>query len=799
MSIPFLDSATVRLRSLPKYKYFTVPFCYELDYGILHLLYNTEDERITDVMKQLMESLLQGIQIETGKVWIKHKQSHLLGRFYGDEKSIIPMSRYIKHTVFDYCGIIDLDMVKAHPSIALSVFANIPNAPKLEHIRFYVENFEKVKQAIIDYHQIDDQENKMDDDYHIKMLFSSMLYGGGFDGWKEEIYAGNQNKGIAPIKIKNEEGLHHYAQKYKEDCKALHAYIIKNNPALVKKLKDPKDKPYETNCRAVSYWFGIIENHILYTVYEFLVKRGLIEDYKCALEYDGLCFKPLYDFDRTLMADSINAEILKKTGLQLKMKFKDHDNKRIMTDIIECRKTLDMTALIESEIKRKEIQQQLIFDSDNSFEGVARRFERNHAKIINRGLFIKCLEDDVVYMSKALFTCAYEHMVYTTTTISKDGEVSEFPSNFIKPWMNNNPNQRCYDDVGCFPNPTKCPPRIFNTWIPFAMERITEYKEHKEGLDMIRNHIKILCNNDLAVSSYFEKWIAQMIQYPEIKSICPVLISKEGAGKGTLLQLFSKMFGSTKIFETSDPARDVWGEFNGRMTTGFLVNLNELSKKDTIEAEGRMKALITDSTLYINSKNVNQFPIQSYHRFIITTNKEDPVNTTKDDRRKLIIRSSDELCGNKEYFAKLYDLLDDVNVIKTCYEYFKSIADMDSFGKLPIPLTSYQKDMMLLTMNPIELWLKYYIERVDTSKPIADDEDDPCVMTTEKLFKRFIEWCDNYGKEYDKISCVQFAVRLQRLNLKGISTKSTKKCNMKVLDIKILSKELGIGCLVSLL
>ncbi len=52
------------------------------------------------------------------------------------------------------------------------------------------------------------------------------------------------------------------------------------------------------------------------------------------------------------------------------------------------------------------------------------------------------------------------------------------------------------------------------------------------------NHIKVLCNHDDVVFDYFIKWIAQMIQHPETKTNCPTFISKEGAGKGTLMRLF---------------------------------------------------------------------------------------------------------------------------------------------------------------------------------------------------------------------------------------------------------------------
>ena len=200
------------------------------------------------------------------------------------------------------------------------------------------------------------------------------------------------------------------------------------------------------------------------------------------------------------------------------------------------------------------------------------------------------------------------------------------------------------------PNPLKCPSSIFNLWVPFECDNTESYNPNTDALNEILNLIKILCGNENKIYEYFIKWIGQMIQYPDIKSICSTLISKMGAGKGTFIHLLKLMLGSNKILETTNPSRDVGGNFNSSMADSFLVNLNELSKKDTLEAEGQIKGLITDPILTINKKGIDQIQIKSYHRFIITTNKEDPIVTSKDDRSNLIIRSSDELCGNKAYF-----------------------------------------------------------------------------------------------------------------------------------------------------
>ena len=79
---------------------------------------------------------------------------------------------------------------------------------------------------------------------------------------------------------------------------------------------------------------------------------------------------------------------------------------------------------------------------------------------------------------------------------------------------------------------------------------------------------------------------------------------------------------------------------------------------------------------------MSQFETKSYHRFILTTNNEEPINTASGDRRFFFVRSSDELIGNKAYFEKFNELLESVPLVKHSYEYFKNFEGAAGFIKL---------------------------------------------------------------------------------------------------------------------
>jgi len=493
--------------------------------------------------------------------------------------------------------------------------------------------------------------------------------------------------------------------------------------------------------------YSIYESNIIYYAMQFY--KNQTGSYVLVQHFDGFQCMPHDNFN----VNQLNEYIKNKCNIKINFCIKSND----------------------SEITMPETHP----DDEKTFDKINTEFEKIHSKIVNKSIFLKQNGTDIIFLSKQQLKTSYEHILF----IKNNKEY-----NFINKWMVNNPSQRCYNDMGTYPPPLKVPKNIFNLWVPFAMEQVTEYEPQPENLKSILNHIKILCNNEQNIFDYIIKWIGQMIQFPAVKTICPTFISAQGAGKGTLLKLFSKMLGHKKVYETTDPSRDVWGAFNGAMTDSFIVNLNELSKKETIESAGKIKALITDSTLSINNKNINQFIINSYHRFIITTNNLEPINTSKDDRRNLIIRSSDELCNNKTYFKKMHAMLDDENTVKTCYEYFKSIERLDQFNLLQIPITEYQTTLKQLALSPIEQFLKSFTEQNHNKETVE--------LTGFELFGLFKSFLKENNISYE-IDTQKLSVRITNLRINGISKgRHTMNGNTKIYNIPLLKEHFDIPCLI---
>lgn len=630
----------------------------------------------------------------------------------------------------------DIDMCNAHPVI-LRYICKLHNIP-CPHLEYYINHREECLMKF--------ESREIGKVSYLTALNKDTL---------------NRTKGL-PLEFK----------KYDIEIKQIQKQLIKIKEYTELVGSVPENKTYNKLGSAVNRIMCYYENIILQHAIHVINKKGMEI---AILMFDGLMVYGNYYKDNGLLEDITHYVEKKMNGLNIIWTYKEHNTELKIPEDFVVKNTDKITK------------------NENSFEYVAKEFEKTHLKIINKSLFVKHDNNNIIFLTQAQLKMSYSHLSYDVLVYNDKGIFTGFNTlPFINKWIGFTHNIRRKDDVDIYPNSTDCPENIFNLWRPFAMELLTEPYTHKQTeLNFILNHIKILCNNDENVYDYFIKWIAQMVQYPHIKTIMPTFISREGSGKGTLFKLFEKMLGNEKVFETTNPSRDVWGDFNGMMCNCFLVNLNELSKKDTMEAEGKIKGLITDNTLAINQKGIPQYKIKSYHRFITTTNKEEPINSTNGDRRNLIIRSSDEKKGDYIYFKTMHKYLEDNDVIRTCYDYFKGIEGMDKFKDISIPQTEYQTNLKELSKSPIEQWLESFTrEHMNDSKECIE------LLGTE-IYELFKHWSNSNGIKYD-INAVKLGVKLINMKINGVSKgRHTMKGDTKLFNISELKNTFNLGCLIN--
>lgn len=293
---------------------------------------------------------------------------------------------------------------------------------------------------------------------------------------------------------------------------------------------------------------------------------------------------------------------------------------------------------------------------------------------------------------------------------------------FITHWLaNKDGTMKFYVDMDVYPNKSECPEDVFNLWQPFYIEKDiskrSTYTEKLLELNKILHHIKILCNHDEGIYEFMLDWIANMLQYPENKSVVPIIIGEQGAGKGILIDLLRNLIGEEKFLETDKPHEDVWGKFNAIMGGKYLVHLNELEYKHCIGNDSTIKGLVTQQTINIQAKGKDQTTIKSFHHYIVTTNKPNPIQTCDGDRRNLIFEASSEKKGNKMYSNMMYKLIEDDDVLRTVWDFFTNKEVKERITEEDFPTSEYQEELKEQQRDPINFWLEdYTVERVNDGR-----------------------------------------------------------------------------------
>ena len=565
--IPFMNGLSIKIKDIPKYPAFDGKFTEKVDFTLCSMLLEKTNIFSPETISGFNTSVMSKMR-NNGNLDVIHNQRFGLGRFYADNNtSLIPQPRAIKHTLFSYCGWLDLDMVKGHGSIALEVFKGILDLPS---IRKYVDSFDDIVTVMSSFYKVEGTPLNKD---NIKQLFNMMIYGGTPDGWIFKMSQDNEKRALGSDGQKGFKisyTTHHpFVLEFEKECMTMSNMVFKTNTSIVYKIKPKNGSKYDLKDmknKTISYWFQIIENHIVYIVYELLVTLGYITAGKCGIEYDGLNIPPNGKIiNQPLLTNIINDFVLTKTGLNVTFKFKDY-GESVLTDLIETRKNMIVATPIDDVIEAEIIDTRET--SNEIFNEMVGDFEKTHIKIVSEGVYVRTSGDGFYIMSRQQLINAYEHK-----------QCGSIP--FINKWITCNDSINRKDTMGIYPDPSKCPETSFNLWRPFAMETHTKpYTKNIDGLNKILEHFNVMSDYNEESYKYLLGWVAHMIQYPAKKIPCLVLTCLQGGGKTTLILHLTEMMGQKKVWEVTDPKRDIFGDFNGRMLDTFLVNLSEVGFAD---------------------------------------------------------------------------------------------------------------------------------------------------------------------------------------------------------------------------
>jgi hypothetical protein len=202
---------------------------------------------------------------------------------------------------------------------------------------------------------------------------------------------------------------------------------------------------------------------------------------------------------------------------------------------------------------------------------------------------------------------------------------------------------------------------LFNLWNGFNVSKEEADKYDEKDAEPILNVIKdIWCKGDEDSYNYVLDYFSHIIQKPHIKTgVLLALKSKQGGMKGIILDKLAKIIGDAHYAQNSN-ANFLFGDFNGQLEGKILVNLDEAFWGGDKKLEGVVKNKITETRQTINKKNKENYMIDDYANYIITTNNDWFAGTTEDDRRHYCLELDNRMAGRMtpEKLAYIQPVLD---------------------------------------------------------------------------------------------------------------------------------------------
>ena len=294
--------------------------------------------------------------------------------------------------------------------------------------------------------------------------------------------------------------------------------------------------------------------------------------------------------------------------------------------------------------------------------------------------------------------------------------------------------------IGYYPDKTKAPLKLFNTFQGFGCQPIAG------NVSLILNHIHdVLCGGDSVASTYFIQWLAHLFQKPADKpSVAILMKSAEGTGKGTLYKLLKKMLGANA--NQVNGHYQLTGRFNSVIAGKLLIFGDEvdLTSKAVFD---KAKGIISEPTISLELKGIDAEPIPNFARFIFAGNHGQILRAGTRERRFLVLEPSSHKVDDKKYFKTLNDLIDGDGA-SYFLEHLLNV-DITLFNPYKAPATKGLIEEKLSSLAPI---LSFFNEELTNEKPFTG----LARVYASDLVTKYLQWA-----EANKIDLTSASARSQ--------------------------------------
>ena len=318
-------------------------------------------------------------------------------------------------------------------------------------------------------------------------------------------------------------------------------------------------------------------------------------------------------------------------------------------------------------------------------------------------------------------------------------------------WINH-PDRAEYNGIVFLPGCTDTG-EYLNLWQGWGCDPV------KGCVDKWRQFVsEVICSSDDELFDYVINWCAHMVQRPqELPEATLVLRGGQGWGKDRFVKPLAEIVGNEHFIALTS-MKQVSGQFTGHLSNVLLVQCNEAVWGGDKNAEGTLKAMITDPVQPIEQKGKDITSVANFKRLIFSTNEGWAVPRGQDDRRYVILDVSNSRKTDHEYFAGIMAELESGG-----YEalfYFLLNRNINDWHPRMIPdrIKKMGYDLKLRSAGTIQKWWYdalnngYLLEHQSYSDDSQAFWPDRC--PTSDVITSYLKHCHQYKVTHPECSSV---------------------------------------------
>lgn len=334
-------------------------------------------------------------------------------------------------------------------------------------------------------------------------------------------------------------------------------------------------------------------------------------------------------------------------------------------------------------------------------------------------------------------------------------------------WWIENANRRQYDTIVFAPG--RDIPQAYNLWRGFACEAIPG------NFSLFLTHIEQnLCQGNKEYFNYLMGWMARCVQQPDCPGeVAIVLRGDMGTGKGTFCKHFGSLFGR-HFLQVSDPKHLV-GSFNSHLRDCVLLFGDEAFWAGDKKHESVLKALVTESTIAVESKGVDVVSCPNYTHIILASNSAWVVPAGSNERRFFVLDVGDGEMQNKKYFSAIQAQMNSGG--REALLHYLLTYDISNFEVREVPKTSALQEQKVLSMENDEAW---WYEKLEEGRLLKEHDTWEREIMKDSLQDNYITFMQRIGI-MRKSSPTVLGKFLSKVCPKGSVKSYQRMANVKIL------------------